>query len=554
MIEFDPYPYEQQLLPLLRAIIAEPELSNQTLLQIVKQYPQPDGGVFSKDKLIQAYRAFVRDGVLEPPDVDLVEKIRLKPTRTLSGVTPVTVLTKPYPCPGQCIFCPTDASMPKSYLRDEPGAQRAEANRFDPYRQTFARLAAYRNIGHPTDKVEMIVLGGTWSAYPANYQRWFVRRIFDALNDFGASEASEPSEAPTDAPETRVEWPALFDAHRRNEDARSRCVGLVVETRPDYVTEREVLRLRKLGCTKVQIGFQSLDDDVLVKNRRGHDVAAIRRAVRLLRQAGFKIQAHWMANLYGSDPAKDVQDFERLFADPDFRPDELKLYPCSLIDGTGLMDLYRQGLWRPYTHDELLGVLIECVRRVPRYCRVTRMIRDIPAQYIVDGNTKSNLREVVQDEAQRRGIALAEIRSSEIRNQPVDPTTLQLSEIAYTTSVGEEVFLQFVTPEGRLAAFLRLCLPRQASFVAELGRDALIREVHVYGQAVNIGEDGRDGDRAQHSGLGARLIARARAIAAVKGYARLHVISAVGTRAYYRKLGFRDGELYQSIAASSENA
>lgn len=542
---FNPYQYKDRLLALLEAFVAETELTQQRFFQLVKQYPRPNGRIFSKSQLIHAYRVFVRDGVMQEPDLNLVERIRRKPTRTLSGVTPVTALTKPYPCPGgQCIFCPTDVRMPKSYLRDEPGAQRAEAHRFDPYAQTFARLTAYWRLGHPTDKAEMIILGGTWSAYPVDYQRWFIKRIFDALNDFGAGENTR-GPIPY-LPETPTTWADVLDAHHRNESARCRCVGLVVETRPDYVTPEEITRLRRLGCTKVQLGIQSLDDAVLEKNRRGHDVAATRRAIRLLRGAGFKIQAHWMANLYGSNPQQDIEDFARLFDDPDIRPDELKIYPCSLIEGTPLMDRYEQGLWHPYTDQELRDVLMACLAKVPLYCRVTRLMRDIPAPYIVDGTTTSNFREVVEHALEERGIVINEIRSREVRGAAIDFDTLRLDEIPYQTATGEEVFLQFVTPANQIAGFLRLSLPSMPGFIAELGEDAVIREVHVYGKAVDIGT-GED-DRTQHSGLGTRMVRRAQAIARTNGYQRLQVISAIGTRGYYRKLGFQDSELYQWIA------
>ncbi len=535
---FDPYAYQTELMAILEAVIESDDLTKDRFFHLVRQHTMPDGNLFSKSKLIYAYRVFTRDGLLDAPEAEVIEKIRMKPVRTLSGVTPVTVLTGPQPCPGACIFCPDEIDMPKSYLREEPGAQRAVQNRFDPYRQVFSRLLAYWNIGHPTDKVEMIVLGGTWSAYPAGYQRWFIKRIFDALNAF------DPREAPTSAPETPVSWEALAAAQRANESAEARCVGLVVETRPDCVTPEEVRRLRRLGCTKVQIGFQSLDDEVLVKNRRGHDVAATREAVRLLRGAGFKVQAHWMANLYGSSPAQDVADFARMFEDPDFRPDELKIYPCALLEDTELMALYRRGAWRPYTDAELQEVLVECLARVPPYCRVTRMMRDIPSQYIVDGSTTSNFREVVERTLRAEGIAIDEIRAREVRGAPVDFAALRLDEMRYATSVGDEVFLQFVTGAQKIAGFLRLSLPREPSVMDELGTDAVIREVHVYGQAVELGDAG---EGVQHLGLGTRLIERAKQIAAACGSRRLHVISAVGTRAYYRKLGFHDGNLYQYI-------
>ncbi len=552
MRNFDPYAHKEPLLALIESVREAEGMDSRLWSRLARQHTQSDGGMFSKSKVIYAYRVFARDGVIAADDEDaFIAKVRLKPVRTLSGVTPVTVLTKPAHCPGRCIFCPEDVCMPKSYIRDEPGAQRAAAHRFDPYAQTESRLRTYWEIGHPVDKVEMIVLGGTWSAYDAGYRRWFIKRLFDAMNAFdpvlrpprlhkGGLTVRDDIEA---VQGDSIGWDAVKAAQRANESAPARCVGLVIETRPDSVTPEEVANIRRLGCTKVQIGVQSLDDEVLALNKRGHDVAATREAFRLLRGAGFKIHAHWMPNLYGSSPEKDIADFGRLFEDADFRPDELKIYPCSLLPGTELMDLYERGKWRPYTHEELNEVLVACLRQVPAYCRVTRVVRDIPSHHIVDGNTKLNFREIALESLRARGLHTGDIRAREIRGGEVE--SVQLEEIAYATSIGEEVFLQFVTPDDRIAGFLRLALPECEGPIDELGRDAVIREVHVYGQAVAIGEDA--GGAAQHAGLGTRLIERAKAIAAARGYGRLHVISAVGTRAYYRKLGFIDGILYQRL-------
>jgi elongator complex protein 3 len=336
----------------------------------------------------------------------------------------------------------------------------------------------------------------------------------------------------------------LEAAHRRNETAPCRCVGLVVETRPDHISEDEVLRIRRLGCTKVQIGFQSLNDDVLRLNRRGHTVEATRRAVRLLRRAGFKVHAHWMPNLYGSSPADDIADYARMFADPDFRPDELKVYPCSLIESAALMQNYRDGSWRPYTHDELLDVLVECFRLTPEYCRLTRVIRDIPGTDIVVGNQTTNFRQLVEAELERRGERSRDSRAREVRHRPTSPESLLLDEVWYRSSVGDEVFLQFIDADRSIAGFLRLSLPELPPLISELDGAAMIREVHVYGQSVEIGENAPG--RAQHSGLGTRLIERATAITRERGYRRLAVISAIGTREYYRKRGFEDGTLYQA--------
>ncbi len=594
--------HRDSLVTVLSQIVDQPALSRLELDRLLRRHARTVGHIYSRDELILGYRAFAGQGDLPDYDAAVLDRLRLKPVRTSSGVTPVTVLTKPFPCPGECIFCPNDVRMPKSYLSDEPGAQRAEQNSFDPYLQTWSRLQAYYNNGHPIDKIEVIVLGGTWSFYPESYQIWFVKRIFDALHDFGAgvNRTAEVEQALREGSQLHPDrntvnvvvhgaaleqtynqvvqnvyrdemhrsrdiaaavahgdhlrspvdeyatWDELEAAHHFNESAPLRCVGLVIETRPDHISPEEVVRVRRLGCTKVQIGFQSLNDAVLRANRRGHTVAATRHAVKLLRQAGFKIHAHWMPNLYGSSPAADVEDYARMFDDPDFRPDELKIYPCSLIESAELMGRYQDGSWRPYTHDELLGVLVEVFRRTPEYCRLTRVIRDIPGTDIVAGNQVTNFRQIVDAELARHGEQSRDIRAREVRRDDVSPEELTLDILWYDTSAGREAFLQFITADRQIAGFLRLSLPDAAlpPLVDELAGAAIIREVHVYGQAVEIGESAPG--RAQHAGLGTRLIDHAVELAVERGYARLAVISAVGTRGYYRKRGFEDGSLYQT--------
>ena len=575
---FDPAPHRRVLTALIDEIAAAGALDARGLDRIVRRHPKR-GGVFSKSEIIAGFRAFGGAGALS--EDRFVARLRLRPVRTLSGVTPVTVLTKPFPCPGTCIFCPSDVRMPKSYLADEPGAQRAEDNHFDPYLQTWNRLDAYRAMGHPVDKVELIVLGGTWSFHPEPYQLWFVTRCLDALSDFGAgidgradagvASVSYREIEPIDgrAPRRRYNqavrshlaanleggtllhvsergrWDTLQAAQLRNETAGARCVGLVVETRPDHVSEEEVLRLRGLGVTKLQLGIQSLDDAVLLRSRRGHGVAATRRAVRRLRAAGFKIHAHWMPNLPGASPAADVADFARLFADPDFRPDELKLYPCMLVESAELMGPYARGEWRPYDDEELLEVLTACMADTPRWCRLTRVVRDFSAHDIVAGTHTANLREVADRRLREQGRPCRDVRSREIRGASFEPTSLVLRTSAYETSVGAEQFLEFVTPEDRLVAFLRLALPREPCFVDEIRDSALLREVHVYGASLPLGE--RAGGAAQHVGLGRALVEAAASRAGEAGFEDLAVISAIGTRVWYRGQGFVDGPLYQHL-------
>ncbi len=580
---FDPEPHREALEGIVRAVassLAAGDFDAGALDGILRRFPRAGRGFFSRAEIIQGFRHFFDEDALEVSDETFLAGVQRRPTRTVSGVTPLTVLTKPFPCPGKCIFCPNDVRMPKSYLSDEPGAQRAAANRFDPYLQTWNRLAAFRAIGHPVEKVELIVLGGTWSFLPEAYQVWFATRCFEALNDFGAGRdgraAVHPSAPRFEAlparldgragegtpynrivqgflkerldgamvhPDEEAAWERLEAAQRANVSAGCRSVGFVIETRPDHVTPEEVLRIRRLGATKVQLGIQSLDDAVLHANARGHDADASRRAVSLLRRAGFKVHAHWMPNLLGSTPARDMEDFARLFDDPALRPDELKIYPCSLIESAELMQHWERGEWRPYEYDELLEVLASALARVPRYCRVTRVVRDISSDDIVTGNKLTNFRQLAEREVARRGGSCRDIRAREIRGDDFDADALVLRETRYDAGVAEERFLELTTPDDRIVGFLRLSLPKEPGFVAELGDAAIVREVHVYGMTLGIGD--RAEGRPQHRGLGGRLLDEAVRRAAEAGYASLGVISAVGTRDWYRRHGFEERGLYQ---------
>ena len=580
--------------------------------------------------------------VSEATDAALVRLLQAKPRRTASGVATITVLTKPWPCSGACVFCPNDIRMPKSYLSDEPACQRAERCWFDPFLQVAARLRTLTAMGHVTDKVELIVLGGTWSDYPAAYQRWFTGELFRALNlpdEERAHEATErqrwyenrglprdrdalaaaaaPLQQRIDAGELtyneawreayaaegprgheaeafphpgistpaqradqglplregaesaapkELSWDALFALHRANETAPKRVVGLVVETRPDLVTADACRSLRALGCTKVQIGIQSLSDDLLAANGRAITSAHIADAMALLRRYGFKSHVHFMVNLLGADPASDIADYRRLVTDPAFLPDEVKLYPCCLVESAQLTDCYEAGRWRPYTEEELVRVLIQDVLATPPWTRISRMIRDISATDILAGNKKTNLRQVVEAAVDATDEAVAEIRSREISVEGATVGDLSLQTIAYQTATTEERFLEWITPENKIAGFCRLSLPtalprdtanesspppikseqseaRGSSLASPSApQEAMIREVHVYGKVAALH---RTGEGTQHLGLGRALVEEACAQAAAAGYTAINVISAVGTRVYYRNLGFKDAGLYQ---------
>lgn len=518
---FDLMQHKALLVAILEEIPVPAGVSDAELSRVLRRHSLPSGRIIPKVQLIDGYVRLCRQEG-RAPDPALMRLLQVKPTRTLSGVAPVTVLTKPWPCPGECVFCPSVDQMPKSYLPDEPGAMRAADHAFDPYDQTASRIDVLARNGHTVDKIELLILGGTWSHYPQAYQQWFVRRCLDAMN--GAESTTLP------------------EAQRLNEAASHRNVGLVIETRPDSVTAGEILRLRTLGVTKVQLGVQSLDDAILARNRRGHTVATTRRAMRLLRLAGFKTVVHWMPNLLDATPQGDLEDFQRLWDDPSLRPDELKIYPTALLPNTELEKVWQRGDYHPYTEDTLVELLTRCKAMIPLYCRVNRLMRDIPAPNIVAGVKRSNLRQIVQNGLARRGVRCKCIRCREVRGRAVDASSLRLERLDYLTDSTRECFLSGVTREGDLAGFLRLSLPKAEPPITELTDCGVIREVHVYGPSLALGS--RAEGKAQHAGLGTALLEEARRIARGEGFDRVAVIAAVGTRQYYRERGFRLRQLY----------
>ena len=528
-----------QLVPLLEALAALEEPTRQKVAHLRRRHPRADGGFFSSSQLIAAYRLLAPSRNWRRPVEEVARLVRRRPVRTASGVAVVAVLTRPHPCPGTCRFCPAPEGMPRSYLPEEPGAQRAVQQGFDPYLQVAIRLQALAANGHGVDKVELSILGGSWHAYPGAYRRWFAGRCLAALNHW-------PQLRPADRPAAngRASWAEVEEALASNAGAASRCVGLTVETRPDLVTAAGLATLRRLGVTRVQIGYQSLDDGILQGSGRGHTVADSRRATDLLRRAGFKILAHWMPNLPGATPESDRADFSRLFDDPWLRPDELKIYPCTLLPGSALEEDWRRGAWHPYPHQVLVELLAHCLAAVPRWCRVARVVRDVPASLVLAGNRRSNLRQEVEEVLHRRGTPPQDIRARELRQAPFEGCEVTFSSRGYESSAGREVFVEAATSAGWLVGFARLTLPAQPAPVPELRGAALLRELHVYGEAASLGR--RDGN-AQHRGVGRQLVGRAAALARAAGYPRLAVISAPGTRQYYRRLGFTDGALYQFL-------
>lgn len=499
-------------------------------LKALRSNPLPGGrGFLAKHALVAAYREKVSLGEWENDPV-LLAKIRMKPIRTLSGVTTITVLTKPHPCPGECIFCPSEEGLPQSYLSDEPGARRGVEHAFDPFTQVSSRLKALHEVGHPTDKIELLILGGSWTAYPPSYREWFIRRCFEALNQ--------------ENPNDDIGEVSLADVQKTNSQARHRNVGLVVETRPDLITIENLVEMRRQGVTKMQLGIQSMDDRILQLNKRGHSAEEAEEAIRLVRAAGYKVVVHWMPNLLGATPQSDREDFARLWREGGVNPDEMKIYPCQLLRNAELYQYWERGEYRPYEEQELIDLLADIKPTVPRFCRINRVIRDIPSNHVVEGNRNTSLRQDVDQEMKKRGSTCQCIRCREIRKGKIDDRNLVLDDQVYKAGWAEEHFLSYNTQDDHILGFLRLSLPSANHFfpVEELQDAAIIREVHVYGQSVELG--GESSGSVQHRGLGSSLIEKAAEIALSKGYRKLTVISAVGTREYYAARGFTLTDLY----------
>ncbi|MFC1721815.1 elongator complex protein 3 [Patescibacteria group bacterium] len=490
---------------------------NRLLGKLSRQYAKSSSQpCASKMDLLKVYRRLIDSKKLRPnPSIEKL--LRTRAIRTLSGVAIISVLMKPHPCPGDCLFCPTEMDVPKSYSPNEPAVMRAILCKFDPYKQVRMRLRALNLTGHDTSKCELIIIGATFSAYPKPYQRRFIKRCFDAFNHHNYS--------------------TLTASQKANTKAKHRCIGMSVETRPDTIDEAEVKRLRELGITRIELGIQHLDDKILNKNHRDHSVAATIKATKLLKDAGLKINYHMMPGLYGSTDKKDLMMFKELFSNPDFQPDMLKIYPCTVVKNSKLYKLWKQKKYRPLSAQRLAKLLVQIKTTIPRYVRITRLIRDIPSSEIVGGSKVTNLRQVVQRKMRSAGQKCRCIRCREAREQPAKASDVKLFVQKYQASGGTEYFLSFENRKREtLFAFLRLRFPAQ-TFLPELKGATLIRELHTYGQVVPVGKTNKKA--AQHLGLGRKLMQEAERIAQRAGYGKMAVISGIGVRDYYRKLGYR---------------
>jgi elongator complex protein 3 len=472
---------------------------------------------------------------LKPKEkLKLLQVLRRKTTRTISGVTVVAVMTKPQPCPQPepCAYCPGGPTqgVPQSYTGHEPAAMRGSQNSYDPYRQVQSRIHQLTAIGHGVDKVELIVMGGTFPATPPEYQTWFIQRCLDAIT--GKASAN------------------LEEAKKQAETSRIRNVGITVETRPDWCKEPHVDAMLNMGVTRVEIGVQNPSDELYRLAGRSHTVADVTEATRVAKDAGLKIVYHLMPGMPGSNPAKDLEAFKQVFTDPAFKPDMIKIYPCLVIAGTKAHDWYREGAYTPYSTEEAANLIAEIKKRLPPWVRVMRVQRDIPAGLIVAGVDKSNLRQLVQQKLAEHGERCTCIRCREVGhrlavdNVTPDPDKVKILAVSYEASEGKEIFISAEDPERDvLIGYLRLRIPSAKAHRPEIkaAHSAIVRELHVYGPLVPVGKHLA---RAwQHKGYGFILLAEAERMAR-EDYdsKKLLVISALGTKQYYMRFGYeRDG-------------
>lgn len=503
--------------------------------------------------LLIAYQSLLEKKSITP-DPQMEFLLRKANVRTLSGVAIITSLVKPYTCPGKCIYCPTELRMPKSYIATEPAAARALQLDFSPYEQMKMRIQMLERNGHPTDKIEYILKGGTWNAYPLKYQYWFILESFKACNDFNREQPLGATEEVywNDKPLTELQE-ALDTEQTINESTGHRIIGLTLETRPDAISPKSIHHMRLQGCTRIELGLQATDDKILKLIQRGHTVQQFRNAIYLLREAGFKVDLHFMPDLPGTTPEHDVEMYKEIFSDPGLRPDMIKIYPNTVIKSAELYQWFLDGRYKSYGDEGLFKALFEMKLATPRYCRISRLIRDIPATEIENGNIITNLREMLEYEIKKQGKHCECLRCREVNRQKnnINPDKKpQIFIDTYETIGGTEYFIS-MEDENRIAVygFLRLRIPHNLEnlvnsdnlanlhkLMPELKNCAFIRELHVYGQLVEIGKTDILGS--QHKGYGKKLMAEAEKITKEKNISKLAVISGVGVRGYYEKLGY----------------
>ncbi|AKB31398.1 histone acetyltransferase, ELP3 family [Methanosarcina siciliae HI350] len=479
------------------------------------------------------------------------EFLRRKPVRTISGVAVIAVMTSPAPCPhGVCLPCPGGPNSafksPQSYMGREPAAMRAIQHEFDPYTQVQSRLSQLKEIGHDVEKVELIVMGGTFSARSLDYQEWFSKRCLEAMNDFTGTEWRENAWRIGKA----SPYIPLEEAQKANEVADIRNVGITFETRPDWAAEEHVDEFLRLGGTKVELGVQSVYDFILTRMQRGHGVAEIVRANRILRDSAFKVGFHMMPHLPGADSELDLRGFKKLFEDPRFRPDYLKIYPTLVTEGTALYRMWEAGEYQALSDEEAAELVADIKAVLPKWVRLQRIQRDIPAHQIFAGVRKSNLRQLAEEKLREKGgkcrcIRCREVGHNSLKGGRINEKDIELTMETYEACNGTEYFIAFEDLSADvLIGFTRLRFPA-APHRRELQDSALIRELHVYGSMVPVGKGAKQKEW-QHRGYGKELIEHAEIIASEAGYEKLAIISGIGAREYYRKLGYNLDGLYMA--------
>jgi elongator complex protein 3 len=464
-----------------------------------------------------------------PIDSNIRKTMMVRPIKTASGILVITVMAKPYDCPhGKCIYCPggKEFNIPLSYTGKEPVTKLAQKFEFDPKSQVASRLDQEVSRGHNLSKVELVIVGGTFPFMPQDYQRNFAKECFDALNG--------------------LESVSLLEAQKLNETSKIRCVGLTVETKPDYCKKTHIDLMLELGITRVEIGVQSLQEDVYRNINRGHTIDDVYDSFQVAKDSGYKIVAHMMPGLPGSTPEKDLDDFRKLFEDQRLKPDMLKIYPTLLLRDTGMAKLYEKGLYKPYPDDMLIDLLLEMKKIVPSWVRIMRIQREIESEYIINGNSGSNIRQILQQKLREQGLHCNCIRCREvgIRKLSRQDVNINLKRIDYDSSDGKEVFLTLEDSDKKvLFGYLRLrklAKPHRTELKEKDGMpSAIVRELHVLGQLVDIGRNSDFTTTSQHKGYGSRLLEKAEEIVKNEfGMNSISVISAIGTRQYYKKFGY----------------
>jgi elongator complex protein 3 len=486
-------------------------------------------------EIMDYYRLFLKNKEIKR-NFEFEGLLKKRAIRTMSGIAPVAVLTKAYPCPGECAYCPLEKDVPVSYLSNEPAVMRAIRCDYDPYKQVILRLKALEKNGHEPNKIELIVIGGTWSYLPKKYQYFYILNCYKAVNDYKKISQNNNSDW-SEAYKQKIISPYkeklsldklkknLKKEQVKNEKSDYKIIGLTLETRPDYINKEEVIRMREFCCTRVELGVQAIDDEILKKNKRGHGVKEVYEATKLLKRYGFKITYHIMPALPGSSPEKDLSMFKALFSNEKWQPDQIKFYPTVVTKNSLLYKWYKKGKYKPYSDKELQELIIKCKALVPKYVRIIRLIRDIPNESIIAGNKITNLRQIMQE----KGVKCQCIRCRESRDKIIKKWCLEIEK--YSSVGGIEYFISINSLDKKiLYGFCRLRLDKKSPVAP-----AIIRELHVYGQLVPVGKVDK---KTQHQGLGKELMKKAESIAKDNNHKKIAVISGVGVRGYYRKLNY----------------